>query len=471
MEQILWKEVKKLRASPDKLNIFTYLIGYYHTVLFQLAKYDDPDDIFQYHVLIRLGDLNRYLDRLDTAEYYYCNARNLYPNNGHAYNQLGILTKPENFYKCCYYYARAAKSSKRPLEKNLAESNLRIVIREHENSILNQISNDDSSIGTDASNKICQQVDSINDTLMPERVVEWFYVMVIAIYFDNIQPIARPFMTFMSENFSTQRSTIVRNGLAMTTVHCDRDSYLLLASLDILLDWSRLGKQGKTVSMKISNELRQMRACLESIADTLIDMCRHQTYLTKDAVVDDPIVSMSALSEDSECSPIRMMSIKSFSGPGNSTPLMNSSSKANTAAAGPNTSDASPNSSLAHSITRKSSETSGLLSTSASKTIKSPALPHDFVLRGFKPLDVVHEELHFPRELPIFDGFNGKLDEFGNDVLHERGFIGPEQLIQILTRIRAKIDSLNLKMRRKTAGRNIALESIMSNMSSFTGDR
>lgn len=427
LEQNLWKEVKKLRALQDKANIFTYLIGYYHTILFQLVKFNESDDIFQYHILIRLGDLNRYLERLDTAEYYYCNARNLFPNYGHAYNQLGLLTRSDNFYKCCYYYARAAKSTKRPLEKNLAESNLRIVVREHENSILNFISNDDPSISV-------QQEDQSNSQLvLPETAFDWFYVMVVAIYFDNIQPVAKPFIAFMTENFSTQRATILRDGIKTTTINCDRDSYLLLASLDILLDWSRLGRQGKAVCLKISNQLLQMRTCLSSIINSL-KCSQNQEYVNEQ------------FARSSIPSPLESTSTRPFSGPGNSTPL-------------------SPS---CMNVSDSSSTPSTKASQSTANCSKAPALPHDCVLKGFKPLDSSHEGLQFPRELPVFNGSNGKLDEFGGEHLQEKSFIGPEQLMQILSRVKSKIDTLGPIIKRKT--RNIALESILSSMSSCNSD-
>ena len=424
-EQNLWREVKKLKASQDKASIFSYLIGYYHTILYQLVKLNDADDIFQYHILIRLGDLNRYLDRLDIAEYYYCNARNLFPSYGHAYNQLGLLTRTENFYKCCYYYARAARSVKKPLDKTLAESNLRIVIIEHESSILNQISNDDPSIsGAMVGDQSCSLDKEVS---LPKTAFDWFYVMVIAIYFDNILPVARPFMQYLGENFSTRSETKARDGFKATTVNCDRDSYLLLACLDMLLDWTRMGKQGNKVCNKVGRELRQVRGSLSSLIASLNSEQGLESTI-------DPFCSSSSTS--------MFQTSKPFSGPGHSTPL-------------------SPQS-LNVSGESSSMSTSGPHSSNARP--KLPALPHDCVLKGFKPLESVHEELRFPKELPVFDGSNGKLDEFGSGRILDKGFIGPLQLVQTLSRIRSKIDLLTPMMKLRT--RNIALESILSSLSS-----
>jgi len=431
LEQSLWKEVKKLKALRDKANIITYLIGFYHTILFQIVKNNESDDIFQYHIIIRLGDLNRYLDRLDTAEYYYCNARNLFPNYGHAYNQLGLLTKSGNFYKSCYYYARAAKSIKRPLEKNLAESNLRIILKEHENSILNDISNNNPSIP----HKQCSPEREQSRTELPNTSFDWFYVLVVAIYFDNVHPVAKPFMRFMCDNLSIPSRTISRDCIEVKIVNCDRNNYLLLATLDIMLDWLKSIKRGSEVCSEIRNELRQIKTYLVSIMSSL--KCGYsRNESTKDP---PPTARVGAIP------PLEKRTM-------------------DCTAASHDTSRTSP-SSLNISDNPSNLSIKPSQSTTDNKEI---ALPHDCVLKGFKPLEQVHEGLQFPKELPVFSVSSGKLDEFGRHLPWEQSFIGPEQLIQISTRIRSKIDFFGVSNRGRT--RNIALESILSSMNSSNLD-
>lgn len=413
-EQTLWNEVKKIRALKDT-SIFLYLIGYYHTILFQVASTYSPDDLFQYHVLIRLGDLNRYMERIDVAEYYYCNARNLFPFFGHAYNQLGLLTKPTNCYKCCYYYARAAKSSDRPLT-TIADSNLRIAVSKYSCEILNHILNDVSCLDVG---------DGAVKTKLPETAFDWFCVIVVAIYADNIQPIAKLFLCYLNENFSTQRATTVRDNVKTTIIYCDQDSYMLLACLDILLDWLRLGSQGKMLCPIITPELRRIRTCLQSIIASFNS---------------DRIQSLSASSSNitTNITPQPAMDTSSTRGSANLS-----------------------NSSMQGSYFTSASDSSfrGALN-------KLPALPHDYILRGFGPLDGLHSELIFQA------GNKAKTRGFDDgkqfkDSSSDHRFIESDQLMQVLQRIRSKMDAFGPLIKKRT--RNIALESILSNMSANNG--
>lgn len=401
-EQTLWNEVKKIRSLNDT-SIFLYLIGYYHTILFQVTNLTTPDDLFQYHVLIRLGDLNRYADRIDVAEYYYCNARNLFPYFGHAYNQLGLLTKPANCYKCCYYYARAARSSERPLNK-IADSNLRIAVGKYNCEILNHILNSESFIGSE-----------IKQSKLPKSAFEWFYVMVVAIYADNIKPIAKLFLCYMNENFSTQRSTTVLDHIRTTIVYCDLESYILLATFDILLDWLNLGSQEKTLCHTISNELRQIKTCIQ----TVIASIRANS-----------IISSGVNNSGVDVTTISSMETNSSKGSGGI---------------------------VINSTLRDASSLNLTDSSSSSGAYKLPALPHDYVMRGFGPLNKVHESLVF---CPGFRARMGLDDEEGTSVDSQK-FIQSDQLLQLLIRIRTKLNSLSPFIKRRT--RNIALESILSN--------
>lgn len=406
LEQTLWNEVKKIRALND-ISVFLYLIGYYH-VLYQVAKSTDQDDLFQYHVLIRLGDLNRYVERTDVAEYYYCNARNLFPFFGQAYNQLGLLTKPTNCYKCCYYYARAAKSSDKPVS-TIADSNLRIAVSRYSCEILNHILNEQPCSNNNG---------DIRYNNLPQTAFEWFYVIVVAIYADNIQPIAKMFLSFMNENFSTQKDTTLHGNVQKTTIYCDRGSYILLASLDILLDWLNLGSQGKDLFLALSTEFRQIKSCLQSI----INSYRSRESFTHRSV--DGKATSIATTIDMDATRLSGNSMNSIS-------TLHDSTQAST------------------------TDTSG-----SSNSSKPPALPHDYVLRGFHPLDSVHRELYFKIRVEAKEDIDD--NSIGLVESNRQKFVDTEVLFQISVRLKSKLDEFGPLLRRKT--RNIALESILSNM-------
>lgn len=390
LEQTLWNEVKRIRTLKDT-TVYMYLIGYYHTILYQIADSQSTDDLFQYHVLIRLGDLERYVDRVDVSEYHYCNARNLFPYFGHAYNQLGLLTKPTNCFKCCYYYARAARSTYRPLNK-IADSNLRIAVNKYNCEMLNHILNEQTIIN----------LDEIDTLKLPKTALEWFYVIVVAIYADNIQSIARAFLDYLSENFSTQKATTYGEDTKTTTISCDHASYVLLSGLDILLDWLKLSSHFKAPQSSIVQELAQIRASLKNIASFV-----NNDWRVNSISVDS--LSGSPLHVDSNSSVWREVPI----------------------------------------ITDPSTSTSSTLQK------KSPALPHDYILRGFSPLDPVHSHLKFSSHTEFNKLFEDDLVDEG------KKFIQGEHLYQVMLRIKSKIDTLGIISKRRT--RNIALESILSN--------
>lgn len=409
-EQTLWSEVKKIR-SLNEPSIYLYLIGYYDSILHQATRFFDHNNLFHYNILIRLGDLSRYMERLDVAEYYYCNARNIFPHFGHAYNQLGLLTKPTNCYKCCYYYARAAKSSEKPL-KTIGDSNLRIAVSKYDCEILSRI------IDNNGSETDSMSPDSTNMKL-PNSAFDWLYVIVVAIHADNIAPIAKIFLSYLNDNFSTHKPTIARDGVKMSDIYCDRDSYIMLASLDILLDWMRLGTGGKRVCSSVALELRQIRISLLNVI-TSCKLCENSE-------------------QDNESN--RTLSLSGILSHGNSFTEIQRSSQS--------------------ILSNNSLNTTNLSQSSCESPVvekRLPALMHDYVLRGFGPLDVVHQNLHFKAEIPD----RSLLDSgSANDSSSDQRFIDSEQLLSISLRIKSKIDSFGSSIRKKT--RNIALESILCN--------
>lgn len=90
-----------------------------------------------YNILIRIGDLNRYLNKSSVAESYYMSARKVDVLRGDAYNQLAINTPHSQHFKCIYYYCRAAKSCAEPI--TIAETNLKLAINRFDSGILKSI--------------------------------------------------------------------------------------------------------------------------------------------------------------------------------------------------------------------------------------------------------------------------------------------------------------------------------------------
>lgn len=415
-EQTLWSEVKKIRSLNDP-SIFLHLIGYYHAILYQIIKFFDSNDLFQYNILVRLGDLSRYVDRLDVAEYYYCNARNLFPQFGHAYNQLALLTKPTNCFKCCYYYARAAKSTEKPLN-SIADSNLRIAVNKYDCKILNLI------LENHVADLNLSHPDFKNVKL-PKTSFDWLYVIVVAIYADNIAPIARQFLSYLNDNFATHKSTIILDGVKTTAIYCDRDSYILLASLDILLDWMKLGSQGKLICGSIASEVRQIRASLL----TVVNSCKNGNELSYSNIHDRPMDQTNSTNTSDEALPSKVQQ--------NGTNLADST---------------------VHDFSH--TDASQSLSPSQASPVRPLALPHDYVMRGFSPLEPVHKNLFFKVSS------RGKGMMF-NCVLEDNSsgqkFVDSQQLLLISLRLKNKIDSSGSPLRKRT--RNIALESILCNLS------
>lgn len=81
-EQTLWNEVKKIQDLKDKTT-FLYLIGFYHSLLFRIAPTSLTTSLnnqqFHYNILLRLGDLNAFMEQNDVAKYYHSNAEAFFP--------------------------------------------------------------------------------------------------------------------------------------------------------------------------------------------------------------------------------------------------------------------------------------------------------------------------------------------------------------------------------------------------------
>lgn len=122
-----------------------------------------------YNVLIRLGDVNRYLKSPVVAKCYYTQAREMNPFKGHAFNQLALISGNDCMLQI-YYYVRACNSLEDPV--SIAEENLKSQVAKY--------SKENSSIAAlfDKEN---------NRTLNPQDIKNWIFVVIISIYSKNLK--------------------------------------------------------------------------------------------------------------------------------------------------------------------------------------------------------------------------------------------------------------------------------------------
>lgn len=412
-EQTLWSEVKKIKSTGDK-SVFLYLTGFYQTVLFKISQYSDKEDNLHYNVMIRMGDLSRYMGNYDVAEYYYWTARNLYPCYGHAYNQLGLLTEPKNFYKCCYYYARAARASDKPLV-TIADSNIKMAVKKYGSELLKTVIFLETE--SDCQSQINNKFES------PESSSEWFYLVVLAIYADNIAPVAKLFLDCLNENLSTQTSNIVDNK-SDEVINCSLDSYLLLASFDILLDWFKHGSQFNGLKTQLLDKLHRIRSTLQTIS-----ICCDNDYPVKRSSQRNQALSSSNLKASKNYFCNDLIDTESAS--------------------------------LKYLCTNELWNTRLIDGTMKTTTgTRYAALPHDYVLSGFKPLEMIHRSVIFESGSRWTGTIQNLMD--GAKDKSDKTFIDKSQLLRIVWRLKTKLDQIILVDRKfPRATRNIALQSIL----------
>ncbi|RWS10139.1 hypothetical protein B4U79_17644 [Dinothrombium tinctorium] len=193
LEAKLWCEVMKFKDTND-LNVISFLHGFYVTLLQTVnllinSRKCDPyfilssslstrtankcEHILLYNILIRLGDLNRYLRNQSMAKLYYSQARDLNPQRGHAYNQLALIAINDGI-KSIYYYVRAFLASEEPF--TMAENNLKSAVTRF-------------SITIPA---IKALFDRSQDSFDLTSINNLLYIAVIAIYAENVKFILKP---------------------------------------------------------------------------------------------------------------------------------------------------------------------------------------------------------------------------------------------------------------------------------------
>jgi len=195
----LWAQLKKFNDTNDA-NLVKYIHGFY-LYLHQLCiliitdKTVDPyfiktanllsnsvsqDNLLLiYNINIRLGDLNRYLRNVTMARYYYTQARELIPERGHAYNQLACISTNDPI-KSIYYSVRAFLATQEPV--SIADNNIRSAVNRF--SSVNQII---KSLFTNEPSQISSLA----------KIENWFYVIVIASYCNNFNPLLNCYLTEM----------------------------------------------------------------------------------------------------------------------------------------------------------------------------------------------------------------------------------------------------------------------------------
>ncbi len=202
-----------------------------------------------YNILIRIGDLNRYLNKTSIAETYYLNARKLDVMRGHAYNQLAIMTPHSEPLKCIYYSVRAAKSCVEPIV--IAETNIKAAVNRFDCNILKKIFKFSRNINRD---------ESLNEEteLYPKRGIEWFYLSVISIYSENFKPIFKPLIDYIIANCETSNEFLNNNNLNFS-----------LMAFDVALDWISLKDLKKIFAEEYAKEFKELKAkltnCLEIV--------------------------------------------------------------------------------------------------------------------------------------------------------------------------------------------------------------
>ncbi|CAG2171740.1 unnamed protein product [Oppiella nova] len=270
-EKQLWNDIKQYRHQKDTI-LIEYLIGFYVSLMEAIVTNDrhkEPYLLFAinsqlsattrlllYNILIRIGDLNRYLNKTSIAENYYLRARRLDPTRGHAYNQLAINTPLSQHLKCIYYYCRAAKSSADPIV--IAETNLKVAVNRFDSDILKSIIKNGSNV-SDGSPDDQQLIPTY-----PQKGIDWFYLSVISIYSDNMDTILRPLIQF-----------VITNCELTSNKHLDcsnnKDLSFALMAFDVSIDFIALKAQQKSFFDVFAKELKDVKAALKSCSDVLND--------------------------------------------------------------------------------------------------------------------------------------------------------------------------------------------------------
>lgn len=232
LEQQFWNDLKTFKESNESI-VLQYIIGVYTklqqiTLLyFNLNKKNDTYFIhgictknceieFLYNVYIHLGDLSRYQKSIKIAKQFYLKARSLNPLNGQSYNQLALIYGSDPI-KSIYFYVRAylaVESSK------IAFNNIKLSVKHFQNT-----------------NQLIKLIfDSSSTATKPDKIKvdNWLYLIVIAMFADNMNSIVN--YLFDDLNYWFKFKSISIN----SSLHQEKDetdTKYLFAGFDLFLDY------------------------------------------------------------------------------------------------------------------------------------------------------------------------------------------------------------------------------------------
>ena len=253
VEVKLWQDLKKFKETGDK-NVMQYVCGFYAGLLHMVCMSwsgcsdhflmqplnllsslrisvsamfqpdEEPADVrllrsLLYNLLIRLGDVNRYLKNIPVCRSYYSQARHLNPGRGHAFNQLALITTEDPVAQV-YFYVRACCSIDEPV--SIASHNL-----------------------TSSSTRLCQSHEVVaallSDAKAPlpvHRVTDWVQVLVIAIYAQRTGLVVKP---LLDQALSCLRRKVGCNPFSSNRFEgqdVEQNSVNLMSAVDVLVDYA-----------------------------------------------------------------------------------------------------------------------------------------------------------------------------------------------------------------------------------------
>ena len=200
------------------------------------AIQDDSEKYYRllnYNILIRLGDLNRYLKYPDVAIGYYSQARDVNPLRGHAFNQLALMSdKDKNPGQQVYYYIRALCCLEDPVmisAHNIQSSVNRLIhLREQQQDFDNIRGKNVVSLFQKRDDALDNEDDVHVD---PRDVSNWLHTLVIGIFNKKTGMIIRPLLTAavsllhdMREAFPRDQSHVLQ-ALDVLLEHCLNPTY------------------------------------------------------------------------------------------------------------------------------------------------------------------------------------------------------------------------------------------------------
>lgn len=209
-----------------------------------------------YNLYIRVGDLNRYLKNNVLAKSYYNQARTLNPFRGHAYNQLALIS-PNRLLQV-YYYVRAVCATEESI--SFAAENLKsqvtkfAAVGEQSNIVALFIPASSAPLMTNAnpppgfSSHINGQGSGNNSSaaslnpipINPSQVTNWAYMVIIAIYSNNlsivIEPLFEQSKCWIHEQLCGE-DPFFCSGSKFNDYNLAKDSTALLPALDVFLDY------------------------------------------------------------------------------------------------------------------------------------------------------------------------------------------------------------------------------------------